>query len=308
MIVQRRDGSLWLWVRTRYGIGHSCSTDEGRTWSDVTPSALAHPAARFFVRRLQSGNLLLVKHGPLQQRTGRSHLTAYLSKDDGSTWQGGLLLDERPSVSYPDGCQQDDGRIVIIYDRERTDDKEILLATFTESDVLAGTNTSGQVRLRVLINRATGQNSRRTSQPKPNPPLRTHGDGAAPLFGLGAECRSLKSGEPVAKFVDGAKLFTDRDYHAENLPALLSGRTFVQASINGTKLEIVRPGVVFVVTPLPDRNRDSVAESLMKQGFAKVAIPEFRLFGTPANLCTMYQKQVAAGDVITLAKWGVLCY
>ena len=41
MIVQRRDGSLWMWVRTRYGIGHSVSTDEGRTWSDVTPSQVA---------------------------------------------------------------------------------------------------------------------------------------------------------------------------------------------------------------------------------------------------------------------------
>lgn len=45
------------------------------------------------------------KHGPLDTRTSRSHLTAYLSKDDGTTWTGGLMLDERRGVSYPDGQQ-----------------------------------------------------------------------------------------------------------------------------------------------------------------------------------------------------------
>ncbi len=35
----------------------------------------------------------------------RSHLTAWLSEDDGKTWRGGLMLDERATVSYPDGFQ-----------------------------------------------------------------------------------------------------------------------------------------------------------------------------------------------------------
>jgi hypothetical protein len=158
MIIERRDGSLWMWVRTAYGIGHSVSTDGGRTWSDVTPSNVAHPAARFFVRRLRSGNLLLVKHGPIDKRTGRSHLTAYISKDDGATWLGGLLLDERSGVSYPDGFQAEDGRIYIIRDYDRRGDKEILMSVFTEADVAAGEDVSGKVRLRVLINQATGTN------------------------------------------------------------------------------------------------------------------------------------------------------
>ena len=29
-------------------------------------------------------------------------MTAYLSGDDGKTWGGGLLLDERERVTYPD--------------------------------------------------------------------------------------------------------------------------------------------------------------------------------------------------------------
>jgi hypothetical protein len=138
IIVERRDGSLWMLLRTKYGIGESTSKDHGRTWSAVTPSSLAHPSARFFVRRLQSGNLLLVKHGPIQTETGRSHLMAYISEDDGHSWKGGLLLDERAGVSYPDGQQTADGTIHIIYDYNRREEQHILIAQFREADVYEG--------------------------------------------------------------------------------------------------------------------------------------------------------------------------
>jgi hypothetical protein len=156
MIVERKDGSLWMLVRTVYGLGESVSTDRGRTWSDVTPSPIRHETARFFLRRLASGKLLLVKHGPIKIRTKRSDLTAFLSNDDGRTWSSGLLLDERKRVSYPDGIQAPDGTIHIIYDYSRYKAKEILLATFREEDVAAGEPVSGRVQLRTLINKATG--------------------------------------------------------------------------------------------------------------------------------------------------------
>jgi hypothetical protein len=156
MIVERRDGSLWLLVRTKYGIGESVSPDRGRTWPDVAPTTIPHPSARFFISRLASGNLLLVKHGPLDKATARSHLTAYVSRDDGRTWGGGLLLDERTGVSYPDGQQTADGAIRIIYDFSRTDERNILLATFREEDAAAGRDTSGAVRLRQVVSKASG--------------------------------------------------------------------------------------------------------------------------------------------------------
>ncbi len=305
MIVERRDGSLWMWIRTRYGIGHSVSTDAGRTWSDVEPSkVVAHATARFFVRRLASGSLLLVKHGPIDKRTGRSHLTAFISKDDGSTWQGGLLLDERSGVSYPDGFQGDDGRIYVIRDYARTGDKEILMSVFTEDDALAGEDVSGKVRLRVLINQATGENPKSPKKITLDP----HSDGAAPLEGAGAEVKPLRDGEQCATFNDGATLFTDRDYTAANLPSCVKGRSFLQASIDGTSLEVVRDGIIFVITPLPHRNKDSVVEQLKEQGFEKAAVPEFRLFGTAANICTTFQKKAKADEKITIGKWGVLIF
>ena len=151
--VQRKDGSLWMLIRTSYGIGESVSNDRGETWSDFVPSSIQHPSARFFVRRLSSGNLLLVKHGQINERIGRSHLTAFLSEDDGFTWEGGLLLDERSGVSYPDGQQYSDGVIHIIYDYSRTSAREILIANFTEDDVIKGDAASESVSLQMIVSK-----------------------------------------------------------------------------------------------------------------------------------------------------------
>jgi hypothetical protein len=152
MIVERKDGSLWMLVRRR-GIAETVSYDRGRTWSPVRQSSLRHPTARFFLRRLNSGALLLVKHGPPDERTRREKLTAYVSDDDGKTWQGGLMLDEREKVTYPDGVQADDGTIYIVYDYNRTPDGAILMATCREEDVRAGKMVTEKVRLRVEISR-----------------------------------------------------------------------------------------------------------------------------------------------------------
>jgi hypothetical protein len=156
MIVERRDGSLWMLVRAAYGIGESTSADRGRTWSPGRRSGIRHVNSRFFIRRLASGRLLLITHEPPDRKT-RSHLIARLSNDDGYTWQGGLMVDERSGVSYPDGVQSPDGTIYLIYDYARQADKTILMATFTEEDVLQGAWASSRARQRVLVNQATGK-------------------------------------------------------------------------------------------------------------------------------------------------------
>ncbi|MCC5938249.1 MAG: exo-alpha-sialidase [Lunatimonas sp.] len=151
MIVERKDRSLWMLIRTKHGIGEATSLDRGVTWTPVVPSRIQHPSARFFIYRLHSGNLMLVKHGPVDQKIGRSHLMAFISKDDGHSWSDGLLLDERPGVSYPDGQQVSDGTIFIIYDFNRTGNQDILMTHFSESDILSGRNS--EMILKVFTNR-----------------------------------------------------------------------------------------------------------------------------------------------------------
>lgn len=115
-------------------------------------SSLGHPSSRFFIRRLASGERLLVKHGKIGESIGRTNLTAFLSDDDGESWFGGLLLDDREQVFYLDGQQTADGVLYITHDFSRTGAKEILLSRFTEEDVLAGKIVSPQGQLRLRIN------------------------------------------------------------------------------------------------------------------------------------------------------------
>lgn len=136
MIVERKDGSLWMLARTKDGISESTSTDKGATWSTPQPSAIQNVSARFFIRRLASGNLILVKNGPVDVRLPRrSSMTAFLSNDEGKTWGKGLLLDDRAEVSYPDGFQAPNGDIHLLYDWNRHSDAEILHVKFTEEDI-----------------------------------------------------------------------------------------------------------------------------------------------------------------------------
>ncbi|MHC4872751.1 MAG: sialidase family protein [Planctomycetota bacterium] len=161
MIVELKDSRLWMLVRTVFGIGESFSEDGGTTWSTPEDSGLGGPNSRFFIRRLQSGNLLLINHdieksNKVNDKPIRDMLTAWISKDDGKTWEGRLLLDEREKVSYPDGMQDKNGNIYIIYDRARYHEGEILLAKFTEEEVLAGKISSPQSYTKRLINKTGG--------------------------------------------------------------------------------------------------------------------------------------------------------
>lgn len=154
MIVERRDGTLWMLVRTGYGLGESFSKDRGKSWTPVAKSAIEHAESRFFIRRLASGRLLMVRHAG----RSRSHLTAYLSEDDGLTWGQGLTIDERSGVSYPDAVEGPPGEIRLIYDYNRkTQEKQVLMAVFHESDVQRG-SFDDRARHRVIVNQATGRN------------------------------------------------------------------------------------------------------------------------------------------------------
>jgi len=137
MVIERGDGSLRMLVRTLReagGIGEAVSGDGGRSWETV-PCALRGPSSRFHLRTLRSGNVLLLNHA---DTAGRDNLAALLSMDGGETFPHRLLIDPRPEVSYPDAAQAPDGTIYMVYDRDRYGAKEVLLARFTEDDILRG--------------------------------------------------------------------------------------------------------------------------------------------------------------------------
>jgi hypothetical protein len=152
-VVERKDGSLLMLSRTTYGIAQAESFDGGVTWQNDRPFTTERGVnARFFVRRLKSGALLMVVNDHPKERT---NMTAMLSNDDGKTWPHKLLLDDRAGVTYPDGVEGTNGFLYVIYDHGRytKGEQEILFAKITEADIVAGKLANENSRLRQVVNR-----------------------------------------------------------------------------------------------------------------------------------------------------------
>jgi pimeloyl-ACP methyl ester carboxylesterase len=187
----------------------------------------------------------------METRSSRSHLTAFLSEDDGRTWTGGLLLDERIGVSYPDGQQSADGVIRIAYDYSRVGARHILFASFREQDVAAGKDVSGAVRLRQLLSEASG------GQEKPG---QSRKNGAAHL--------PPQSGFPV-----DAEFFS-----VQGRPAFLALPTKAPAGM-------LRPWVLFApsLPNSPNHHEEWMLRQLLEAGVSIAGIDVGESHGNPAG-------------------------
>lgn len=136
MAYERRDGSVRMFARTHTGeLAETRSYDKGFSWTPTVSSGIDTPNTRFFVSRTPSGRVMLINN---DDRKDRKNLTVYLSDDDGDTWAYKCCVDSRVKISYPDADFYGD-KIYLIYDRERTGAREILLTAFDEADVINGT-------------------------------------------------------------------------------------------------------------------------------------------------------------------------
>lgn len=141
MFAERSDGSIVAWMRVGKGIAQSISTDRGATWSKPeVRKDISGTASRFFLRKLASGNWLLVYN----DSDKRTNMTAWLSTDEGRSWPEKILLDDQDSVSYPDGVEMENGTIYITYDRDRVNGGFIYLVKFNEKDIISG--NTGNIR------------------------------------------------------------------------------------------------------------------------------------------------------------------
>lgn len=80
MIVERRDGTLWMLVRTGYGIGESFSEDGGKTWQGACSSTSARgvlPRRRGSAGRDHLHHLRLLAPDRTGDSAGRVHRGGY---------------------------------------------------------------------------------------------------------------------------------------------------------------------------------------------------------------------------------------
>lgn len=314
--VELKDGRIWMTARTNKGPMQSFSADGGRTWSEPEAATFAHPVARFHVSRLASGKIMLIKHGETidtfdqggRRNAGlRTKLSAWISEDEGQSWKGGLMLDERTGVSYPDGFQGPDGMIYVTYDRNRSRDGEILMAQIFEEDILAGKLVNKDSKLKILVSEPL-----KNKLPDASLKLNNNADGAPLQLASGTRFTSA-SGE-ARTLENGAEVFNNRTYTFLNVPQQLRGKSFLFTGLGKTEAVCTADGVAYVFTPTPERNnRGSVESELVAQGFVRTNVPEFvyTLYRGEQRLeeaCTVYQKAVKKGDKVEFGSWGILAF
>jgi predicted neuraminidase len=126
------DGRLQALARSREGVVvQTWSSDQGRTWTDVTATGLPNPNSGTDAVTLADGRQLIVyNHSSAgRQKAPRYPLNVALS-DDGQTWQPAATLEHAPNehgYSYPAVIQAHDGRIHITYTWDRRVIKHVII-------------------------------------------------------------------------------------------------------------------------------------------------------------------------------------
>lgn len=158
MILERKDKTLLMLLRDRKPLLVQCTSSDlkGSSWKGGEFTSVLGGGSRIFLRRLQSGRVLLIHNNAVK----RTNLCAELSEDDGATWRYSLQLDnaDNPNgfISYPDAVQAPDGRIFILYDCGRVSFKEIRMAQITEDDIVSGHLINYSSYLKRIISKAPG--------------------------------------------------------------------------------------------------------------------------------------------------------
>ena len=133
MAYQRDDGTIHMLARSSVGrLAETFSTDNGETWSKARASQFLDPSSRLYVSKTSSGKVVLVNNDHAERRT---NMTVFLSDDDGVTFKYKKCIDTNEHLSYPD-LDFYNGKMYLVYDRERCHAREIRMAVFTEEDIM----------------------------------------------------------------------------------------------------------------------------------------------------------------------------
>jgi hypothetical protein len=112
----------------------------------------------------------------------------------------------------------------------------------------------------------------------------------------------------LTSLTPGEKLFTDREYVADEIPAPVRGLPFLRTSIDKVDVETTKAGTMFVLTPTIRPKASSQEAPLQQAGFAKIEMPEVQLFPGEVNRVSLYRKEVKAGERLRFSKMVLLVF
>jgi len=117
-VVQLRDGRLIAFFRdatSAHRIHRSESSDNGMTWSAVTPTSLPNPGGGIEAIALASGGLAIIYND--KESAPRDRLAVSISQDEGKTWSWTRHLENTPGerFDYPSIVQGRDGSLHATY-------------------------------------------------------------------------------------------------------------------------------------------------------------------------------------------------
>jgi sialidase-1 len=132
-IIQKKDGTPWILIRTNWGqFWSGYSTNGGRHWQILQPSGIPSSSSPGMLTRLSSGRLMLLWNRPFPEgrdvwplsggdglwsdvavSNHREELSVAFSDDDGETWTGAVVLAKKAktSLAYPYVFEQEPGKI-----------------------------------------------------------------------------------------------------------------------------------------------------------------------------------------------------
>jgi len=134
-ILKHKDGRLQVLCRSRNTtLNESWSSDGGKTWTPMQPSALPNNNSGTDAVTLKDGRHLLVYNHTLPNekwvngKGPRTPLNVSVSSD-GKTWYAALVLEESPisQYSYPSVIQTKDGMVHIVYTWRRERIKHVVI-------------------------------------------------------------------------------------------------------------------------------------------------------------------------------------
>lgn len=123
-MVELADGTLVMLMRAEWGgfLWRSDSADGGLTWSPAVQTDIPNPTTKPYMMRLPDGRIALFHNaagGVVGRKARRDPLSIWISDDELNSWSVREDVITGDQLAYPDAKVLADGRIAMVYDRDR---------------------------------------------------------------------------------------------------------------------------------------------------------------------------------------------